>query len=164
MRDLEIRKATVADATLILDFVRQLAVYEKTESEVKATIDDLKNTLFSEDSNTHAVICSLAEKPVGFAVYFYNYSTWLGKKGLYLEDIYVNPQYRKQGIGKQLFNYLARTAVDNDCGRFEWSVLNWNEPAIKFYESIGAQLQSEWVIYRLTGKALIDLANEYKES
>jgi GNAT superfamily N-acetyltransferase len=118
----------------------------------------IEESLFSASSTAHALICENGGRPVGFAVYFFNYSTWLGRNGLYLEDLYVTPEARGCGAGKALLKHLARIAVDRGCGRFEWSVLDWNEPAIKFYESLGARPQSEWVGYRLTGRALLDLA------
>ena len=158
MSTIEIRAATPEDCSLILRFITELAIYEKAEDEVVATEDDIRNTLYAADSTTSAVICELDKQPVGFAVYFFNYSTWLGKHGLYLEDLYVSPQHRGSGAGKSLLKYLAKIAVSKGCGRFEWSVLDWNEPAIKFYQSIGAEPQNEWVAYRLTGKALVDLA------
>jgi len=116
------------------------------------------HSLFGSDSTTRAVICNIDNKPVGFAVYFFNYSTWLGKHGLYLEDLYVSPEHRRSGAGKALLKHLAEIALSRNCGRFEWSVLDWNEPAIQFYHSIGAKPQDEWVGYRLTGKALEELA------
>ncbi|HEY8569978.1 GNAT family N-acetyltransferase, partial [Microbulbifer sp.] len=103
--------------------------------------------------------CNIDNKPVGFAVYFFNYSTWLGKNGLYLEDLYISPEYRGAGAGKALLKHLAKIAVSKNCGRFEWSVLDWNEPAIRFYQSIGAKSQDEWVGYRLAGNALEEFAN-----
>ncbi|MGB5290402.1 MAG: GNAT family N-acetyltransferase [Lysobacterales bacterium] len=158
MSTIEIRPAKPEDCSLILRFITELAIYEEAEDEVVATEDDIRNTLYAADSTTSAVICELDKQPVGFAVYFFNYSTWLGKHGLYLEDLYVSPKHRGSGAGKALLKYLAKIAVSRKCGRFEWSVLDWNEPAIKFYQSIGAEPQNEWVAYRLTGKALVDLA------
>ncbi len=154
MKNLVIRKANVNDAELILKFVSELAIYEKLEHEVIATKQDIIDSLFCDSATARAVICDIDEGPIGFAVYFFNYSTWLGKNGLYLEDLYVSPKYRGSGAGKAILKYLAKTAVANDCGRFEWSVLDWNEPAIQFYKSIGADPLNEWVIYRLTGKKL----------
>lgn len=154
----EIRQATVEDAALILRFVTELAIYEKAEHEVIATKFDIEDSLFGRDSTTNAVICNIKNEPVGFAVYFFNYSTWLGKHGLYLEDLYVSPQSRGAGAGKALLKHLARIAISRNCGRFEWSVLDWNEPAIRFYRSIGAKSQDEWVAYRLAGKALEEFA------
>ena len=156
---MEIRQATVEDSALILRFVTELAIYEKAENEVIATKSDIENSLFASDSTTKAVICSINNEPIGFAVYFFNYSTWLGKHGLYLEDLYVSPKFRGVGAGKALLKHLAEIAISKNCGRFEWSVLDWNEPAIRFYQSIGAKSQDEWVGYRLTGKALEAFAN-----
>ncbi len=159
MKDINIRKATIEDAALILHFVKELAIYEKAVHEVIATEEDIKNSLFNERVTAHAVICNKGDKPVGFAVYFFNYSTWLGQNGLYLEDLYVSPESRGTGAGKALLKHLARIAVNKNCGRFEWSVLDWNEPAIQFYESIGAAPLNEWVGYRLTGDALTAFAD-----
>lgn len=158
MSEYYIRKATIEDSSLILNFVKELARYEKAEHEVLATEDHIKDSLFGSDPTTHALICEKESRPIGFAVYFFNYSTWLGKHGLYLEDLYVTPSERGNGVGKTIFKHLAQIAVKHDCGRFEWSVLDWNEPAINFYESFGARPQKEWVIYRLTGQDLIDFA------
>jgi len=157
---LKIRSANAGDAALILRFITDLAIYEEAESEVVASESDIRDSLFARDSSTHALICELDGKAIGFAVYFFNYSTWLGKHGLYLEDLYVAPESRGSGAGKALLKHLAQIAVSKNCGRFEWSVLDWNEPAIGFYKSIGAEPQDEWVAYRLTGKALVDLAEK----
>ncbi len=156
---LTIRKATAEDAALILHFVTGLATYEKAVHEVIATEEDIKNSLFNESATARAVICSQDDTPVGFAVYFFNYSTWLGKNGLYLEDLYVSKDRRGSGAGRAMLKHLAQIAVTKNCGRFEWSVLDWNEPAIQFYESIGAKPLHEWVGYRLTGTALKAFAN-----
>ncbi|WP_424948428.1 N-acetyltransferase family protein [Candidatus Spongiihabitans sp.] len=156
---IEIRQATVEDAALILKFVTELAAYEKARNEVVATVVDIKNSLFCGDSTTSAVICSKGHEPIGYAVYFFNYSTWLGKPGLYLEDLYVSPEHRGIGAGTAMLKHLAKIALSKNCGRFEWSVLDWNESAIKFYQSIGAKSQQEWVGYRLSGKALEEFAN-----
>lgn len=161
MPSLAIRPATPADAELILRFITELAVYEKAEDEVVATADDLRKTIF-EDRSAYALICSVDGDPAGFAIYFYNYSTWQGRKGLYLEDLYVTPAHRGAGAGKALLQQLARIAVAEGCGRFEWSVLDWNEPALKFYESIGAWPMPEWVKHRMAGKALLDFARPGK--
>ncbi len=158
MADLSIREATARDAGTILGFITELAIYEKAEHEVLATEEDICNSLFGENSSAHGLICSLDGEAVGFAIYFFNYSTWLGKPGLYLEDLYVRPEQRGGGTGTEILKHLAGIAVARGCGRFEWSVLDWNEPAIKFYESLGAKPQDEWIVYRLTGKALTDLA------
>lgn len=156
---IKIRPATADDSALIIGLIRELAIYEKLESEVIATESDIRQSLFSEDSVSSALVCTIDNEPVGYAVYFFNYSTWLGKHGLYLEDLYVSPEHRGKGAGKALLRYLAKIAVSRNCGRLEWSVLDWNEPAIQFYKSIGAEAQDEWVPYRLTGKALVELAN-----
>lgn len=159
MSNIEIREATVEDSSLILRFVTELAIYEKAEHEVKATQADIQESLFGTDSKTRAVICNIDSKPVGFAVYFFNYSTWLGKHGLYLEDLYVAPECRGLGAGKAMLKHLAKIALSRNCGRFEWRVLDWNKPAIDFYESIGAKPQNEWVGYRLSGKSLENFAD-----
>ena len=153
-----IRPAVKADTATILHFIRELAIYEKAEHEAKATEEHIHRTLFNEQPKAHAIICELDGEAIGFAVYFFSYSTWQGQYGIYLEDLYVSPAHRGVGTGKQLLTALAKVAVDNDCGRFEWSVLDWNQPAIDFYESLGAKPQSEWIKYRLDGQALLDLA------
>jgi GNAT superfamily N-acetyltransferase len=155
---INIREAAIDDAGLILHYVRELAIYEKAEHEVLADEDAVRRIMFGEGSRVDALICEHQGEPIGFAVYFYNYSTWLGKMGLFLEDLYVSPQHRGLGAGKALLQRLARTALERDCGRFEWNVLDWNEPSIKFYESLGAEPLHEWVGYRLTGDALSALA------
>lgn len=153
-----IRPASVDDLPLILGFIKELAVYEKAGHEVVATPAGLRATLFGPDARAHALICRVAGVDAGFAVYFFNYSTWQGRQGLYLEDLYVSPAYRSAGAGKAMLQYLARLAVAKGCGRFEWSVLDWNEPAIAFYRSIGAVAMDEWVRYRLAGEALASFA------
>lgn len=151
---LNIRPATSDDAALILRFITDLAIYEKAEHEVKTDAAGIEASLFAEDSTAHGLICEHDGVPIGYAVYFFNYSTWLGKHGLYLEDLYVDPTHRGCGAGKALLQHLARLAVARGCGRFEWSVLDWNQPAIDFYESFGARPQDAWTTYRLTGDAL----------
>lgn len=153
-----IREANRADSGLILKFIKELAAYEKAEHEVLATVSSIENTIFGENSSTKVVICEKANIPIGFAVYFFNYSTWLGKQGLYLEDLYVSHTERGSGAGKALLKHLATIAIDNDCGRFEWSVLDWNESAIEFYNSLGAKPKNEWIGYQLTGQELLTLA------
>ncbi|WP_447594971.1 N-acetyltransferase family protein [Aquipseudomonas campi] len=155
---LNIRPATREDAALILRFITDLAIYEKAEHEVKTDVAGIEASLFGEASTTHGLICEYDGVPIGYAVYFFNYSTWLGKHGLYLEDLYVSPEQRGLGAGKAILRHLAQIAVAKGCGRFEWSVLDWNEPAIQFYQSIGAKQQDEWIIYRMTGQALTDFA------
>ncbi len=158
MHQVEVRDARIEDAEVILRFVKELALYEKEPEAVVASEADIRASIFGADSTVKAVICELNSEPVGFAVYFYNYSTWLGRKGIYLEDLYVSPEYRKVGAGKALLKHLAQVAVKEGCGRFEWSVLNWNEPAIGFYESLGAKPMDGWTVYRLTGVELEALA------
>ncbi|CAM4143725.1 GNAT family N-acetyltransferase [Pseudoalteromonas ostreae] len=160
MTDIILRGAVPADAATILHFITELAVYEKEPDAVKTDEQAILNTLFSESATAHSVICFEGDTPIGFAVYFYNYSTWLGKNGLYLEDLYVSPDSRGKGAGKLIMQHLARQALAKDCGRFEWVVLDWNQPAIDFYNSIGAEPQNEWIIYRLSGQALIDFAEK----
>jgi GNAT superfamily N-acetyltransferase len=157
---LHIRPATRDDAALILRFITELAIYERAENEVKTDAAGIEASLFSQDSSASALICERNGQPIGYAVYFFNYSTWLGCNGLYLEDLYVTPEARGTGAGKALLQHLARIAVSRGCGRFEWSVLDWNEPAIQFYESLGARPQDEWTTYRLTGAALHTLAEQ----
>lgn len=153
-----VREANRDDSSLILGFIKELAKYEKAEHEVLATKSSIEDSIFSKDSSTRAVICEKEGSPIGFAVYFFNYSTWLGKHGLYLEDLYVSHTERGSGAGKALLKHLAEIAVANNCGRFEWSVLDWNKPAINFYESLGAKPKNEWIGYQLTGQDLIALA------
>jgi len=154
-----IRSATVTDVPVILDFIRGLADYEKLSHEVVATAETLRATLFPADPATRpAAACILAftvtGAPAGFALYFFNYSTFLAKPGLYLEDLFVRPEFRGQGLGKALLIHLAQLANQLGCGRMEWSVLDWNQPAIDFYEALGAERKTEWTICRLTGPAL----------
>lgn len=155
---ISIRDAVPDDAATILRFITELAIYEKAEHEVEATIELLQESLFGPRAITRAVICEIGGEPAGFAVWFYNYSTWQARKGLYLEDLYVSPEFRGSGAGKMLLKHLARIALAEGCGRFEWSVLDWNEPAIRVYEAIGAEPLSEWTRYRLAGKELEALA------
>ncbi|MEJ5991315.1 GNAT family N-acetyltransferase [Ramlibacter sp. PS3R-8] len=157
MPAIAIRPACVEDAGSILHFIRELAIYERAEDEVVATEADIRKSLFDAGS-AHALICSVDGVDAGFAVYFFNYSTWQGRKGLYLEDLYVTPAHRNAGAGKALLQHLARVAVAQGCGRFEWSVLDWNEPALQFYRSIGAAPMPEWVRHRLAGPALLEFA------
>ena len=157
---LHIRPAVREDAALILRFVTELAIYERAEHEVKTDVAGIESSLFAEDASASALICERDGQPIGYAVYFFNYSTWLGRNGLYLEDLYVTPEARGTGAGKALLKHLARLAVSRGCGRFEWSVLDWNEPAIRFYEALGARPQEEWTTYRLAGDALRALAEQ----
>lgn len=157
---IEIRSATAADAQLIFDFIVELAIYEKAQHEVVTTVDEITATLFGPAAKARALVCSVDGKPAGYAVYFYNYSTWLGRNGIWLEDVYVTPACRGRGAGKALLKHVAGIAVAENCGRVEWSVLNWNTPAIDFYESLGARPLDEWTNYRVTGAALKTLAEK----
>ena len=154
MSEINIRRAEASDTATILQFVKDLAEYEKALHEVAATEEQVREVLFCDNPRVEALICEIEGKPAGFAVYFFSFSTWLGKLGLFLEDLYVSPEHRGSGAGKALLKHLAQIAVARDCGRFEWNVLDWNEPAIRFYENLGAKPQSEWTMYRLTGEAL----------
>ncbi len=160
MKQLSIRKAVAKDTALILHFIRELAIYEKAEHEVKATEHTIKQSIFANDSHVSALICEQGDQALGMAIYFYNYSTWLAKPGLYLEDLYVSPEHRGQGAGKLLLKKMAQIALKDNCGRFEWSCLDWNKPSRDFYQSIGAQSQDEWVGYRMSGQTLIDFAKD----
>lgn len=153
-----IRQARPEDATAIYDMIYELAVYEKAPEDVVTTPDEIRRTLFGKDSNTEALICESEGKTVGYAVFFTSYSTWLGRSGIYMEDLYVCSDYRGKGVGKALLKNIAQYAVKRQCGRFEWSVLDWNQPAVDFYLSIGALPQCEWVRYRLEGEALLKFA------
>ncbi len=156
-----IRHAEESDVPLILWFVKELANYEKLSHEVLATEDDFRQYLFGEKQFAEVVIGEFRSEPVGYALYFYNFSTFTGKPGIYLEDLYVKSEERGKGFGKALLAYLAKLAVDQKCGRYEWAVLDWNEPSINFYESIGASLMKEWIINRVTGDSLLKLASEF---
>ena len=158
MPPIEIRAATPQDVPVILAFLHELATYEKLAHEVVATDADLHAALFGERPVIEAVIASIGDEPVGYALFFPNFSTFLGKPGLYLEDLYVRPAARGLGAGRKLLAHLARIAVDRGWGRFEWSVLDWNEPSITFYKKMGARPMDEWTVFRLTGEALEGLA------
>src|SRR6266571_819915 len=156
--DIQITEATERDAPVILDLIRQLAEYERLADKVTATEDQLRKTLFGARPSAEVLLAAVDGETVGFAVFFSNYSTFLAKPGLYLEDLFVKPHARGQGIGTALLARLAQLAVERDCGRVEWSVLDWNEPSIRFYESLGAVAMKEWTVYRLTGAAIGNLA------
>ncbi|GAA4356938.1 GNAT family N-acetyltransferase [Kangiella marina] len=158
MSNFVIREAVREDAPLILEFVKELADYEKMSDQVVATVADIESTVFAPQPKAHCLIAETDGQAAGFALYFYSYSTFLGKHGIYLEDLFVKPAFRAQRIGLGLLQHLSKVAVDNDCQRLDWSVLDWNEPAINFYDAIGAKPQKEWLGYRLTGQALKDFA------
>jgi GNAT superfamily N-acetyltransferase len=154
----EIRAATEEDVPLLLSLIRELAEYERLSHEVVATEETLRDALFGGRQVAETLLAYLGAEPVGFALFFHNFSTFLGRPGIYLEDLYVRPACRGAGVGRALLVHIAGLARDRNCGRLEWSVLDWNEPAIGFYESIGASPVSGWTVYRVTGKALEDLA------
>jgi len=159
--DLAIRFATATDAAAILGFIRELATYEKLLHEVIADEAQLRATLFGVRPAAEVLLAELAGTPVGFALFFPSYSTFLARPGLYLEDLFVQPSARGQGVGLALMSALARIATERRYGRFEWSVLDWNEPALKFYASLGAGRQHEWTVQRLTGDPLVALAGRW---
>ncbi len=159
---IEIRTAKKEDVHLILSFIKELAEYEHLAQEVVATEEMLTESLFGKDSITEVLLAYYNNKPVGFALFFHNFSTFLGRKGIYLEDIYVKPQYRGKGIGKALLVKLAKIAKERNCGRLESAVLNWNKAAIEFFESLGAIPMDEWRTYRMAGKSLTKLADKSK--
>lgn len=154
-----IRDARAGDAPLILSFIRELAEYEKLLHEVVASEGDLRETLFGASPKAFAMIAECDGKPAGFALCFYNYSTFQGKPGIYLEDLYVRPEFRGRGLGKMFFQHLAQRALKENCGRIQWWVLNWNEPSIEFYKSMKAVPMNEWTVFRLEGQSIKDVAN-----
>lgn len=160
--DFTLRSATIDDVPSILGFIIELAEYEKLAHEVVATEDTLRETLFGPTPYAQVIIAELAGVPVGYALFFHNFSTFTGRPGIYLEDLYVQPKHRGQGFGKLLLAYLARKAVDMNCTRVEWSVLDWNQPAIDFYRSIGALPMDGWTVQRLDGDRLASFAKEFK--
>src|SRR3984893_13737811 len=161
---MELRPATEQDVPVILDLIKQLAEYEHLSDKVIATEQRLRDTLFGERPAAEVLLASLEGEIAGFAVFFTNYSTFLAKPGLYLEDLFVKPHARGKGIGKALLARLAKVAVERDCGRVDWQVLNWNEPSIRFYEALGAVPLSDWTTYRLTGEPLVKLSSEPRQS
>ena len=158
--DFQIRSARVNDVPIILELIRDLATYERAPDEVTATEEQLVHVLFGERPVAEVLLAFEDESPVGFAVYFYNFSTWLGRPGLYLEDLFVKPEKRGKGYGRALLVELAKIARDRGCGRMEWAVLNWNEPAIKFYQTLGAKPMNEWTVFRLTRDEIARLAGD----
>lgn len=156
----KIRSATPDDCALIANLIRELAVYEKLGDEAKATPEDLRLHLFGERPFAEAILVEDDGEAVGFALFFHNYSTFRGRPGLYLEDLFVMPAHRGKGLGKALLARLARLAVERGCGRFEWAVLDWNEPSIGFYKALGARPMDDWTVFRLDGEALENLATK----
>lgn len=159
---LTIRPATLQDVPLIVEFIRELAAYERAPEEAIATEEDIRRDGFEGEPKFRVVIAEWHGEPAAFALFFRNYSTWLGRAGLYLEDLFVRPAFRKQGIGRAMLRYLARLAVEEGCGRFEWSVLGWNTPAMDFYRSLGAWPLTDWITFRLSGEPLENLAGEWE--
>jgi GNAT superfamily N-acetyltransferase len=155
-----IRRAELGDVSLVLQFIRGLAEYEKLAHECKATEEQLVRTLFGERPSAEVVIAFHDDRPAGFALFFQNYSTFLARPGIYLEDLFVDPSHRGHGVGQALLAHLARVAVERDCGRLEWSVLDWNADAIRFYERLGARAMNEWTVYRVAADALQRLAEQ----
>ena len=158
MSELRIEKAVPNDVPLILEFVRKLAEYEKLSDSVEATEEGLHETLFGPNPSAHTLLAYDGDEPVGFAIYFFNYSTFMGRPGLYLEDLFVRPEARGKGFGRALLQHLAGIAIERQCRRMEWAVLDWNEPAIGFYKKLGADAMDDWTVFRLSGKALEDMA------
>jgi GNAT superfamily N-acetyltransferase len=156
--DFKIRPARVEDVSLILELIRDLATYERAPQEVTATEEQLVSVLFRERPVAEVLLAFEGQSAVGFAVFFYNFSTWLGRPGLYLEDLFVKPEKRGKGYGRALLVELAKIARERDCGRMEWAVLDWNEPAIKFYRALGAKPMHEWTVFRLTREEIAKLA------
>jgi len=154
---IDIQPATLADVPLILSFIKALAEYERLSDHVMATETTVRETLFGSRPSAEAVIARVDVTPVGFAVWFHNYSTFLSRRGLYLEDLFVLPEWRGRGVGGALLKHLAHIAVSRNCGRMEWAVLDWNETASRFYRSLGAEPMSDWTVFRLTGDALTRL-------
>lgn len=154
-----IRKAVVEDAPVIFRFICELAEFENAADQVETSVEQLRETVFGPDAVVDALIYELGGKPVAFALWYFTFSTWQGRPGLYLEDLYVTPEARGRGIGTEILKYLARHALENGFGRFEWSVLDWNTPAIRTYDATGAKPQSEWIRYRLAGAELESFAN-----
>ena len=157
-KNFQIRRATAEDVPIILQLIRDLATYERAPDEVIATEEQLVDALFGERPAAEVLLAFEREAPVGFALFFHNFSTWLGRPGLYLEDLFVKPEKRGKGYGRALLVELARIAMERGCGRMEWAVLDWNEPAIEFYRTLGAKPMDEWTVFRLTRDGIAKLA------
>ena len=156
---ISIRPAAESDVAVILQFIRDLAKYEHLEHQVVATQAMLREALFGGRPYAEVVLACLSGEPVGFALFFHNFSTFLGRPGIYLEDLFVRPEARGHGVGRSLLKWLAATAVSRGCGRLEWAVLDWNEPSIRFYRNLGAVALDDWTTFRVTGPALTQLAS-----
>ncbi|HEV2047386.1 MAG TPA: GNAT family N-acetyltransferase [Chthoniobacterales bacterium] len=157
-KNFKIRAATIVDVPIILELIRALATYERAPNEVRATEDQLVDVLFGKKPAAEVLLAFEDDNPIGFAVFFHNFSTWLGRPGLYLEDLFVKPEHRGKGYGRGLLVHLGKIAHDRGCGRMEWAVLNWNEPAIEFYKKLGAKPLDEWKIFRLNREGIARLA------
>lgn len=162
LKDFKIRFAEINDVPLILEFIKELADYEKMLHEVVATEEVLMDSLF-ERRMAEVIIGEYKSKPVAFALFFHNFSTFLGRPGIYLEDLYVKPEFRGKGIGKIMLSFLAKLAVERKCGRLEWWCLDWNEPSIRFYKQMGAVSMDDWTVYRVHDEALNTLAMKFNE-
>lgn len=160
MSDLTIRSASESDTGLVRQFILELAEYERLADTVTMTEEDLRESLFGQPPSAEVLLAFEGKEAVGFAVFFHNFSTFVGRPGLYLEDLYVRPAFRGKGYGKAFLQHLARLAVHRRCGRMEWAVLDWNQPAIRFYQSLGAVAQDQWTVYRLTEDQMTKLASE----
>jgi GNAT superfamily N-acetyltransferase len=157
---LVLRFATIKDIPLILAFIRELAEYEKLSPEVVADENILRQSLFNNHPVAEVILAEYKARPSGFCLFFHNFSTFIGKPGLYIEDLFVRPEYRSRGIGQAILTFIARIAIDRGCGRVEWWVLDWNQRAIDFYKKIGARAMDEWTVFRLTGDSLSKLAED----
>jgi len=158
LKDLDIRFAAESDSELLLDFIKQLASYEKKSDQAVATVSDIKKALF-ENKYAEAIIACYKDNPVGFAIFFHNFSTFMGKPGIYIEDLYVDEKYRGMGIGSRMLSFIADLALRRGCEILEFSVLKWNKPSIRFYKNLGAEEKNEWSNYRFSGRALKRLAS-----
>ena len=154
---------TPQDAPLVVSYIKELAEYERDPDAAVVTVDDILHFAFSDHPLIHVVMAEWEGKPAGFALWFYNFSTWEGKAGIYLEDLFIRPEYRRNGIGKALLIHLARVAVQNNCTRFVWQVLDWNEPSINFYRQMGAKTMDAWLTCRVEKESLVELANQQSE-
>jgi len=158
LKEIDIRFAIESDSALLLDYIKRLAVYEKKSDQVEATVSDIKKALFG-DKFAEAIIGYYRDEPVGFALFFHNFSTFLGKPGIYIEDLYVDEKFRGRGMGSRILSFIADLALKRGCGMLEFSVLKWNKPSIRFYKNLGAEEKNEWSNYRFSGRALKRLAS-----
>ncbi len=164
MTEMTLRFAQPSDVELILEFIQELAEYEQLPHEVVADVPTLQQSLFGGRRVAEVVIAEYGNTPAGFALFFHNFSTFLGRPGIYLEDLYIKPAFRGKGIGQVLLSFLAKLAKERECGRLEWWVLDWNEPAIKFYQKLGAKPMDDWTVFRVTGQALDELSKRFEDN